>query len=405
LIRNNDLLLSILLYDRNISLKDAPLVGFISGIIGYLLFESSLCESAMPVIPFVFILMIVVPMLFLFLARPVFIDIRNPRRNDITFLAGISHEQRISLFSQEIRNINRFIVLFVAVSWGFDLVVNLFFQREKFNAVILGLAVFPVLEILALSYGSVLLARRGVIGATKKDCSSSRAIGAVSLFGTILIKITWALAGIIVSPLHGRIRLITRRQLTDVFRYESVNSIAFPFVAVLIVILFNIALRESPKQFMQLLYVVGAYSIVLVNIEGLLESSMSLKKIPAYSFSIKEIFVGNCYMFLSLTIPVPVAYFLINFRNINNIIEAIGVLQFLNAYVYLVLISGSWHTLSAIPKRNTMTKSLLYGYLIVILPSIFIPVFGFLFPSIFYAATLIIERCLFSKMTLHYKFN
>lgn len=405
MIRNNDSLLSILLYDRNISLKDAPLVGIISGIIGYLLFESGLCESAIPVIPFVFVLMILVPMFFLFLAKPVFFDIRNPRRNDISFLVGISHEQRISLFSREIKNINRFIVLFAIVSWCIDLVTNLLFQRDKLNAIILGLALLPTLEILALSFSSIFLVRHGIISTTKKDGSSLQTIGAISFFGTILIRITWALADIIVSPLRGRIRVITRRQLTDIFRYESVNSMAFPFVMVLIVILLNFALRESPKQFIQLLYIIGAYSIVLVNLEGLIESSISLKKLPAYSFSIKEIFVGNCYMFLSLTILVPVAYFLINFRNINNIIDAIGMLQFLNAYVYLILISGSWHTLSAIPKRNAMTKGLLYGYLIVILPSLFIPVFGLLFPSIFYTTTLIIEKCLFSKTIFHYKFQ
>jgi hypothetical protein len=405
LIRNNDSLLSILLYDRSLSLKDASVVGIVLGIIGYLLFESGLCESAIPVIPFVFIIIVLIPMFFLFLAKPVFLDIRNPRRNDISFIVGISHEQRISLFSREIRNINRFIVVLVIVSWCIDLLMNLFFQREKLNAVILGIAVLPILEILVLSYGSILFVRHGVISATKKDRSSLRSIGAISIFGAILIKITWALAGIIVSPLHGRIRVIARRQLTDIFRYESLNSIVFPFLTVLIVILLNFAWRDSPKQFVQLFYIIGAYSIVLINLEGLLDSSISLKKLPAYSFSIKEIFVGNCYMFLSLTILVPVAYFLINFRNINNIIDVIGMVQFLNAYIYLILISGSWHTLSAVPKGNALTKSMLYGYLLIILPSLFIPVFGLLFPSIFYTATLIIEKSLFSKAIFHHKFH
>jgi hypothetical protein len=395
-----------LFYGRNLHLKDALIAGIPAGALGYILFESGLCEAAIPPIPLGALILVVTPLLFLsILAKPAFSDIQNPRRNDITFLVGISHEHRIAMFMHEMKRVAKFTALFTIGASIINLLLCLLFRQDKNYILMPGLAICSILEIYALAFGSIVLVRSGIYGATPKDSSSIESNRIFANLQHVFVNFTGRLSNIFVSPLRGRIRLIAKRQLTDLFRYNLASSLIFPWAALLLIISLNYLLKETPRQFIQFLYSIGAYIFATTNFEGLYDSSCSLKRLPDYSFSTKEIFVGNCYLFLSLTFLFPVAYLIFNIRGVGNIVDAIGILQFLSSYVYLILICGSWHTLSCIPDVSKVSKGLLFGYVLVIIPSIFIPIYGILFPAILYILFFITEKNILSSETFHHQFH
>lgn len=404
--KNFHSLTPLLLYGRKLFFKDAIISGVLFGIIGYLVFESGLCEAAIPVIPLGFIIVIVIPMLFLFvLAKPLFFDMRNPRRNDISFLVGISHAQRVTLYSEEMNIIAKYATLFVIAGSCINLLLCIFFKLERHYLLILGLVVFAVLEILLLSFGATFLASNGILAASKKDFSKTESRGAVLHSNRFLTDFIRNFSNILVSPLRGRIKLVAKRQLIDLFRYDSLNGIAIPFVVLFFTIMLVYILRDAPKQFVQFLFIIGAYCVVIGNFKGLSESSETFTRLSAYSFSIIEVFIGNCYLFLSLTFLFPITHVFLNIQDTSNITDIIGILQFLCSYVYLLAVCGSWHTLSSIPKMNTIPRSFLYAYIIVIIPSVFIPVYGIVFPCVFCTVLFLTVKCIFSGDIYHHRFH
>lgn len=394
-----------LLYGREISAKDAALVGAIFGVAGYLLFESGLCAGEIPDIPLCIIMLPLVPFLFFLLVGPVLNDIRNPRRPGIPFVAAFSYAKRKSLFSDVIFNTNRCLVLFVAVSLGCNFILNTFFHHKKPQAWTIIPASLSLLIAFALSHGAVLLVKKGIVGPSKKDAAESGRGGKSSTFRRFLIRTTWSLSVLIASLLRGRIRVLVVRQLTDIFRANTVNSIiSLPFL-IIIAVLFKLVLNDAALQVTQIVFLAGAYGMILINGSSLLSSSMIFSRLPLYSFSMRELFIGNCSVFTALTGLFPVVYILSAAIDAHQPITAISLLQFAVSYVYLMVVSGAWHTLSAIPGRSVFSSVLLYSYMVIILLSLYIPGYGLFFPAgltvmLFAAESLLLSKNIFHKELL-----
>jgi hypothetical protein len=279
--------------------------------------------------------------------------------------------------------------------------LNELFHRDKPQAWTIVPAVASLLVSFALSYGTVFLVQKGIIGPSKKDAVGPVQGSKIAVLRHFIINTTWGLSSFIAAPLQGRIRVLVQRQLTDIFRANAVNSIvSLPFL-ILIAVLFTLVFKEAAEPVIQLIFIVGAYGMILLNSTSLFSSSLSFSQLPVYSFSMRELFFGNCYLFVALTCLFPIGYFVCIALRIDHMATGIGLLQFLGSYLYLIVVSGAWHTLSAIPERTVFSTTLLYTYVIVVLLSVSIPYYGLLFPAVLTALLFALESTLAAKTVFH----
>lgn len=390
-----------MLYGRVFSMKDAALVGTVFGLAGYLLFESGLCAGEIPDIPLCIIMLPLVPFLFFLLAGPALHDVRNPRKPGIPFIAAFLYDKRRFFVADVIFNISRNLALFVVISLGVNFVLNAIFHPEKHQRWTIIPAVVSLLIAFALSLGTAFLVQKGIIGPSKKDAAESGRGGGSSAFRRFLIRSTWGLSVLIASPMRGRMRVLVLRQLTDIFRANTINSIvSLPFLLI-ITVLFKLVLNEAALQVTQIVFIAGAYGMILINGSSLLSSSIMFSRLPLYSFSMRELFMGNCYVLFALTGLFPIVYICCAVFDTRHPLSAINLFQFAGSYIYLIIVSSAWHTLCAVPERSVFSSVLLYSYMVIILLSLYIPGYGLLFPAGLTVMLLVVENLLVSKNIFH----
>jgi hypothetical protein len=396
-VKSTDSIKSKLLYGRSLRFVDSSICGAVLGVVAYILFESGLCAYQLPAIPLGFIVITLVPLLFIKLVMPVFMDVLEPRRRDVTFVVGISQKKRIEWGSGELAKVNRWLIILITAASGIDIVCNGAFKNGTPILWILGLAVLSVIESHAFSLGASFLLKRRFFHSSRKDSTGLKATGFSQKLGSFFISITWALAGVIVAPLGKRSKAIARRQATDIFRGDPMSSIILPLGAIAISVLFAVVLRDSPKWVIHMIFVFIAYGIVLFNDEALQEASGKFSSLLNYRFSIRDFFIANCYLIFLLTGPIIIAFLFFGIFFKQGILDTIGLVQFLITYFYLVVAAGCRYSLSPMPQRDVMSAYFTYGYPIVALPSLGIPIFGFVFPVALVALLLSMERDVVKK--------
>lgn len=394
-------LLSQLLYGRNLNNRIAITTGCLFGIIGYMIFESGYFSAAIPNIPFVFISFIVTPLMFFSLMQPLFHDICNPRRKGITFLLGISCSQRQHFYINKVKEINIFLILVVVTSNMVSLGLNGLFNREMYEWFLVIFFPIPIIASYCLSWMAIFVTNSGFLKPKKNDNSASRDSRVLMRFSSVFIRFTWKLSGVMTLPLSGRVRLITRRQLLDLFRYDSFNSILLPVVAAVFSIILNFLFKDANKVFGQLLYVICAYGVVAMNFSSMIDSSTAISKLRSYEFTVRELFFANCYMFFILSFLVHVAYAFTIVLKINYPIHLFQLVQYVTLYVYLIVVASYWYTLNAIAENDAILKILNYTFMIIAIPSLFIPRAGLFFPLIICLLVLLVEKNVLQTVPFH----
>jgi hypothetical protein len=381
-----------LLYGRSLRFVDATICGTILGICSYILFESGLCASQLPIIPIGFIVIALVPVLFIKLGMPIFIDIREPRRRDVSFVLGISKKQRIEWGAGELVKVNQWSIILIATANGIDIVCNGAIKSGTPILWILGLSVLSIFESYALSLGAAFLLKHRFFHSSRKDPVGSKSLGFSQKIGGLFLTLSWALSGGVVFPLRNQVKVIARRQLTDIFRGDPMSSLIVPLFAIPVSVLFAVILKDSPQWVIHMIFVFIPYGIVLFNDEAFQEASGKFSSLLNYHFSIRDFYFANCYMVFLMTIPTIVAFLFFGLFLKHDVLGPIGLIQFFITYAFLVVAAGCRHSLSPMPQRDVMSAYFTYGYPIVVLPSLGIPAFGALFPVVLIVLLLSMER-------------
>jgi hypothetical protein len=380
------------LYGRSIRFIDAAIIGGALGACTSLIFESGLCASVLPVFPIGYVFVALLPLLFLRLSIPVFMDVRAPRRGDLAFAAGISRKRRIERGLAELANVNKWLLLFVVAGTGGSIACNGAFNHGTMVAWNLGLAVASAAESCVLSFGSAYFLRRELPRPSRKDSAASNGANLSQKMGSLFIALSWNIAGAAVSPLKKQIKAIARRQFVDIFRGDPMGSIVLPIGAIAVSLLFAIVLKNSPHWVFPIIFALVAYGIVLFNDEALQEASGRIPGLLHYRFSVRDFFIANTYVILFLTVPIIIAFLIFAVAVKPGVFTVAGTAQLVATYAYLVIAAGCRHSLSPIPNRDVVSGYFTYGFPIVALPSLGIPVFGALFPVILIALLLSMER-------------
>jgi hypothetical protein len=378
------------MYGRSLRFFDALISGAILGVVAFIAVEVKI-DPNLPVFPMGYLVMAFIPLLFARLSIPIFIDIRFPRRSDLSFVAGISRKQRIERGVRELADVNKWLIILISTAIGSAVIGNGAFRHGTFIVWDVGLAIASVIEAFALSYGTSFLLRHGTLRPSRKDSTESSGENFSQKIGGLFIAVSWTIAGKAVSPLKKQVKAIARRQLTDLLRGDPLSSIVLPLAALAVSILFAVILKDSPRWVFPMIFAFIAYGIVLFNDEVLQESSARLSSLLNYRFSFRDFYFANGYIILLLTFPVIIAFLIFGIVVKPGVFTAMGTIQFLVTYAYLVACAGCRHTLSPIPNRDVVSAYLTYGFPIVALPSLGIPVFGFLFPAILIVVLLSME--------------
>jgi hypothetical protein len=389
-----------LLYGRSLRFVDSAICGVVLGACAYVLFESGLCASQLPIIPLGFIVVALVPVLFIKLGMPVFMDIREPRRCDISFVLGISKKQRIEWGTAELVKVNQWLIILIAAANGVTIICNGAIKNGTPIIWILGLAFLSIIESYALSSGAAFLLKHRLFHSSRRDPAGLKGVGFSQKIGSLFIFLSWTLAGAAVFPLRKQVKAIARRQLTDIFRGDPMSSLIVPLCAIPVSVLFAFILRDSPQWVIHMIFVFIPYGIVLFNDEALQEASGRFSSLLNYRFSLRDFFSANCYIVFLMTIPTIIAFLFFGLFLKPGILEPIGLVQFFITYAFLIVAAGCRYSLSPLPNRDLMSASFTYGYPVVVLPSLGIPVFGFVFPVVLIALLLSMERDVLKRTSL-----